>query len=101
MTATIINFAEARVQLQIAEVLRQTQDAYSRPAYGELEWAKCAALILELGHGVDVAAALLASRLTRWAREDAADYDAPTASDLATFLRSTAGLNALSYELAA
>lgn len=94
MTATIIN-------LQVARVMIETHDAFSRPAFGDAEWAKCAAILLDAGHTVDEAAALLASRLTRWAREDAADYDAPTAGDFARFLASPAGINALAYELAA
>jgi len=101
MTATIINFAEARVQLQVADVMRETRDAYSRPAYGEVEWAKCAAILLAQGHNVEITAALLESRLPRWARDDAADYEAPTAEDFGRFLNSMAGLNALSHELAA
>lgn len=101
MTATIINFAEARAQLDVVAVMEATKDAYSRPAYGGVEWARCAAVVLGLGYGVEVAAALLKSRITRWAREDVADDAAPTADDLARFLASPAGLNALSYELAA
>lgn len=101
MTATIINLADARSDLQVALVMDQTRDAYRRPAYGRVEWAKCAALLLSLGHSVEVAAALMESRLMRWAQDDAADYDAPTADDLARFLNTPAGLNAISYELAA
>lgn len=101
MTATVIDFARVRLQLQVAEVLRETLDAYSRPAYGEIEWAKCAAILLGMGHSVEEAAALLASRVTRWARDDAADYEVPSSEDFLRFLSSPAGLNAVAYELAA
>ena len=101
MTTTIIELAEVRAQRQIATVMHETSDAYSRPAYGEVEWAKCAAILLAHGHSAEITAALLASRLMRWAREDAADYDAPTSQDFERFLNTPAGLSAVSYELAA
>jgi hypothetical protein len=94
MTATIINF-------QVAKVLAETLEAYSRPAYGEFQWAKCAAVLLDMGHTVEIAATLLESRLMRWTREDAISYDAPTSDDLVRFLNTPAGVSAISYELAA
>lgn len=101
MQAEVINFAEARAQLQVAEVMRETRDAYSRPAYGETEWAKCAAVLLGLGHSVEATVTLLVSRLTRWAREDAVNYDAPTSDDLVRFLNTPAGASTVERELAA
>lgn len=97
MSAQIIQFAEARDHLQVAEVMTLTADAYSRAAYGEIEWAKCAALLLSLGYSAGVASDLLMSRLTRFARDC---YDA-TAEGFAQFLASPGGERGLAYELAA
>ena len=97
MTARIILFAEARDQLQVAAVMAETRDAYSRPAYGEVEWAKCAAILLGMGHNVEITSALLMSRLARFARDN---HDA-TAEGFAQFLNTPAGLNGINYELAA
>lgn len=101
MSATIINLAEAGRQLRVAQIMRSTVDAYRRTTYGEVEWAKCCGLMLDLGHGVEAAAALLESRIPRWAQESAVHYDAPTSDDLGRFLNSMAGHTALQYELSA
>lgn len=101
MTATIIILAQARFQVQIAQVMTETRDAYSRPAFGNAEWAKCAAHFLTLGYSVEVTGALMESRLMRWTRENATQYDAPTCADLCCFLDTPAGFNALQYEMAA
>lgn len=59
---------EAAVQALYADT---AEEAYSFDRYGATEWRRCCELLIRRGHSVTEGAALLLSKATRWAADDA------------------------------
>lgn len=72
-TCTVVTTTRPMTQMEMSaeRVANKTSDAYSYPTYGEVAWLRAATLLLEGGWSELETEAILRSKWTRWASDQA------------------------------